>query len=222
MNSKATCVHQHICVFFCLVCVCVCVRVHLGIHHSVSERHSCPVPSVSVVAGSGWLSRRQTGGGHTAATLIHTEHTLHRDDHTHTVSQPVTDRSGTQIRQRETPLTPSKTLAHTHAHTRRASQRAACQEGEHGRERGEGARTALELCHSHSVNVGAREQSRKQAWTNLLNLACCSAWLSARKLLVGSMLSSRFHGHKRSPPGSSYDVQLFLSRGSWKLALCSL
>lgn len=87
MNSKATCVHQHICVFFCLVCVCVCVRVHLGIHHSVSERHSCPVPSVSVVAGSGWLSRRQTGGGHTAATLIHTEHTLHRDDHTHTQSR---------------------------------------------------------------------------------------------------------------------------------------
>ncbi|KAK9530660.1 hypothetical protein VZT92_012148 [Zoarces viviparus] len=57
---------------------------------------------------------------------------------------------------------------------KRASQRAACQESERGRECRERARTVLELGHSHSVSLCAKEQSRKQAWTNLLDLACCS------------------------------------------------
>lgn len=39
----------HMCSF--VRCMRVCA--HLGIRHSASERHSCPVPSVSVVAGSG-------------------------------------------------------------------------------------------------------------------------------------------------------------------------
>lgn len=38
-------------VYVCSFVLCVRVCVHLGIHHSVTERHSCPVPSVSVVAG---------------------------------------------------------------------------------------------------------------------------------------------------------------------------
>ena len=33
------------------------------------------------------MSHRQTGGGRTAALLTHTEHTLHRDYHTHTHTQ---------------------------------------------------------------------------------------------------------------------------------------
>lgn len=45
--------------------------VHLGIQHMVRERHSCPVPSVSVVAGSSRLSHRQTGGGRTTAPHKH-------------------------------------------------------------------------------------------------------------------------------------------------------
>ena len=48
MNSKATCMYQHICVFICLVCVCT----GASWRPPLSERHSCPVPSVSVVAGS--------------------------------------------------------------------------------------------------------------------------------------------------------------------------
>lgn len=102
----------------------------------------------------------------------------HRDDYAQR-PKPVTDYLGSQIQ-----LHKPSTLSHTHAHTQRGSQRAACQEDEHGQECGKRARAALELCHSHSVNIGAKEQSRKQVWTNLLNLACCSAWFSARKLLT--------------------------------------
>lgn len=62
-NNKEICGSAYTSVALCVV--------HLGIQHMVRERHSCPVPSVSVVAGSSRLSHRQTGGGRTTAPHKH-------------------------------------------------------------------------------------------------------------------------------------------------------
>lgn len=126
------------------------------------------------------LSHGQSGV-HSCHTHVNTSST---DNYSHRL-KPGADYSGS--------LTQLQKASHTDAHTQRGSQRAACQEDEHGRECRKPARTALELCHSQSVNVGAKEQSRKQVWTNLLNLAYCYVWLWARKLLVRSHFRSRIH-----------------------------
>ena len=163
------------CSFVLCVCLCVYGCILASATRSVKDILAPCLRSLWSQGAVDCPTGRQEEGTQLPHLYTRNTHCIETITHTHSLT-PVMDRSGTQIRQREPPpLAPSKTLAHTHARTRRASQRAACQEGEHGREHGKGAGTALELCHSHSVNVGAREQSRKQAWTNLLNLACCSA-----------------------------------------------
>lgn len=67
--------------------------------------------------------------------------------------KPVPDYSGNRYKR----MNPH-TVKCSRTHSRRASQRAACQEGAYGRGCRRGARKTLELCHSHSVRIGAREQ----------------------------------------------------------------
>lgn len=102
------------------------------------------------------MSCRHTGGGRTAATQnTHrietiTQMYIHRP-------KPVPDYSGNRYK-RMNPHTVQCSRTHSRRASRRASQRAACQEGAYGRGCRRGARKALELCHSHSVKIGAREQ----------------------------------------------------------------
>lgn len=115
MNSKATCMYQHICVFICLVCVCVCVRVHLGVHHSVKDILAPCLRSLWSQGAVDCPTGRQEEGAQLPYLHTQNTHCIETITHTHTHSlTPVTDRSGTQIRLHEPPRTVKKN-AHAHS-----------------------------------------------------------------------------------------------------------